>query len=137
MAEAILLDTTVIVDIERGRGDDWRKQVEDKIPAVSFVTPAELWRGAFERGYGERKQGDLRAIIDTLLVVPASAALAQEWGRVVAEARTLGQPLGATALTKAQHAHDAWIAATGRLYELPLLTDNKRHFEGLSGLVLI
>jgi predicted nucleic acid-binding protein len=32
---------------------------------------------------------------------------------------------------------DAWIAATALLYEVPLITHNRRDYEGVAGLVLI
>jgi predicted nucleic acid-binding protein len=47
---------------------------------------------------------------------------------VVAEGWRLGQPIGET---------DAWIAATARLYDLPLVTNNVRHFQPVSGVRLI
>jgi tRNA(fMet)-specific endonuclease VapC len=111
--------------------------IRDRLPTVSFVTPAELWRGAFERGYGDKRRQDVSEIIDTLVVVPSTAELAEEWGRVVAEAKRAGHALGAIELGEARHANDAWIAATARLHDLPLLTGNRRHFEGLPGLSLI
>jgi predicted nucleic acid-binding protein len=40
------------------------------------------------------------------------------------------------ALGQASQAHDAWVAATGRYYGLPILTDD-RDFEGFPGLVLL
>lgn len=79
----------------------------------------------------------LRATINSLVVVPSTDDLAEEWARVVTEARTLGQALGAAELGKNVHAHDAWIAATARLRSLTLLTGNRRHFEGLPGLQLV
>lgn len=138
MSDAVLLDTDVIIDIERGTsGERWHPHIEGQIPAASFVTPAELWRGAYERGYGEARNQEIREIIETLLVIPSTAALSEEWGKVVAEAKKLGHSLGASELEKARHAHDAWIAATARLHGLPLLTGNRRHFEGLPGLTLL
>lgn len=139
MAEDILLDTDVVIDLARGgsAGERWRRSIKDRRPNVSFVTVAELWVGAHNRGYGDRRQQDLQARIDTLITIPSNDELAKEWGRVVSEARKQGHSLGVTEQGKAHHAHDAWIAATGRLYSLPLLTGNGRHFEGLPGLILV
>ena len=32
---------------------------------------------------------------------------------------------------------DAWIAAAARKYNLPLLTHNRKHFEGIAGLTML
>lgn len=139
VAQDILLDTDVVIDLfERGSpGARWRTHVKDRRPLVSFVTVAELWAGANRRGYGERRMQELRARIDTLIPIPSTDALAEEWGRVVSEAAQLGHPLGVTEQGNAHHAHDAWIAATARLYNLPLLTGNRRHFDSLPRLTLV
>jgi predicted nucleic acid-binding protein len=55
-----------------------------------------------------------------------------EWARLVAAARSDGHPLGA----KAQ-ANDAWIAASARLYGVPLATGNAAHYTGIDGLDLV
>lgn len=57
--------------------------------------------------------------IGSALVVPPSDELSHEWARLSNDARHMSHALG----QKAQ-AHDAWIAATARLYHLPLLTDD-------------
>ncbi len=139
MVDGILLDTDVLIDLVRNspRAPSWRPLVADKIPAVCFVTVAEMWKGAILNAYGEEKRRELRATINSLVVVPSTDDLAEEWAKVVAEARALGHALGASELGQNVHAHDAWIAATARLHRLPLLTGNRRHFEGLSELQLV
>jgi len=139
VADGILLDTDVLIDLARNspRAPTWRPLVVDRIPIVCFVTVAELWKGAILSRYGDERRRTLRATVTSLVVVPSTDDLAEEWARVVAEARSLGQALGGAELGKNVHAHDAWIAATARLRDLPLLTGNRRHFEGLPGLVLV
>ena len=69
--------------------------------------------------------------ISSSIVVPPSDELSREWARLSDEARKMGHALG----QKAQ-AHDGWIAATARLYHLPLLTDDG-NFDGFPGLRLL
>lgn len=139
MADGLLLDTDVLIDLARNspRAPIWRPLVADKVPIVCFVTVAELWKGAILKAYGDELRRTLRATVNSLVVVPSTDDLAEEWAKVVTEARGLGQALGAAELGKNVHAHDAWIAATARLRDLPLLTGNRRHFEGLPRLQLV
>ena len=64
--------------------------------------------------------------------MPSDAALAKEWGRLVAEAMTLSHPLG-----QPHHANDAWIAATARRLGVPLVTGNTGHFQDMPGLTVV
>jgi predicted nucleic acid-binding protein len=50
------------------------------------------------------------------------------WVDIMDESRSVGRPI-ATA--------DAWIAATARQWELPLVTTDHQDFEHLDGLVLV
>jgi predicted nucleic acid-binding protein len=82
-------------------------------------------------GYNEESWRRLEADIRAAVVVTPSNELSHEWARLTNEARSTGHALG-----QASQAHDAWIAATGRLYGLPILTDDS-HFENFPGLVLL
>jgi predicted nucleic acid-binding protein len=99
---------------------------------LSFATVAELWRGAYAQRYNEESCKRLEAAIGLAVVVPPTNAVTHEWARLTNEARDKGHPLG----QKAQ-AHDAWVAATVRNMGLPLLTENRRHFEGLDRVELV
>ncbi|WP_278286925.1 PIN domain-containing protein [Tepidiforma thermophila] len=102
--------------------------LEGRVIVVSFQTVAELYRWAKERGFGKRRVRELEELLRRLVVVPSSNALCAEWAAIHAEARQRG--LGISP-------QDAWIAATARLYDLPLLTNNRRDFEQVEGLTLL
>lgn len=130
----LVVDTDIFVWLTRGK-----KQAAPYVPLVagkrmvlSFATVAELWRGAHTQQYGEARKIKLEADIGLAVVVPPTNALAHEWARLTASARSSGHPLG----QKAQ-VHDAWVAATARHFEIPLLTGNQAHFQGLKGLQLL
>jgi predicted nucleic acid-binding protein len=93
---------------------------------------AELWRGAHTQSYGPASKAKLEADIGLAVVVPPTNDLTHEWARLTATARSSGHSLG----QKAQ-AHDAWIAATARFFDIPLLTGNQSHFQGVDGLQLV
>ncbi|MGI8731388.1 MAG: PIN domain-containing protein [Solirubrobacteraceae bacterium] len=139
MADGLLLDTNVLIDLARNspRAPIWRPLVADKVPIVCFVTVADCGRKRSSRPTVHELRRTLRATVNSLVVVPSTDDLAEERAKVVTEARGLGQALGAAELGKNVHAQDAWIAATARLHGLPLLTGNRRHFEGLPGLQLV
>lgn len=99
---------------------------------LSFATVAELWRGAHTQNYGDKSKEKLEADIGLAVIAPPTNELTHEWARLTAEARSAGHPLG----QKAQ-SHDAWVAATARHFEIPLLTGNQAHFQDLGGIDLI
>lgn len=59
------------------------------------------------------------------VVLPIDSIVFDETARVMRELCRAGQPIGAA---------DSIIAATARLYGLPLVTDNTRHFKRVIGL---
>lgn len=132
--DAIVVDTNVFIYLTRGaskKADEYAKFVNDKRIVLSFATVAELWRGAATREYGEAKRKRLAADIDVAIVVPPDDALSRQWGEITASAKALGHALG----QKAQN-HDAWVAATALLYDLPLLTEDS-DFVGFPDLRLL
>jgi toxin FitB len=52
-------------------------------------------------------------------ILPIDAAVADKWGRIVAQREALRRPIGAM---------DAFIAATARVHELTLATRNRADF---------
>lgn len=93
---------------------------------------AELWRGAYAQGYNESSRSRLEADIGLTVVVHPTSALTHEWAQLVDQMRSLGHSLGQSA-----QAHDAWVAATARHFQLPLLTENRRHLDGVPGVELV
>ena len=133
-AQYVVVDTDVFVWLTRGKQQAARYAplVAGKRIVLSFATVAELWRGAYARDYNEESRRKLEGDIGLTVVVPPTNALTQEWARLTNEARAAGHALG----QKAQ-AHDAWVATTARHLKIPLLTNNRRHFEGIEGVELV
>lgn len=133
-AEPVLLDTDVFSFLLKGSpaSDPWVDIVDGKYLLLCFVTVAELLLWAETRRWGQPRRDRLQAKIDTTTVLPFNEALMAEWARVVAQGRSGGHPIGA----KAQ-ANDAWIAATARLYRVPLATGNAPHYADIPGVVLL
>ena len=129
----VLVDTDAFIHLSRGKARvaELAPHVAGRRVVISFATVAELRRGAYAMGYSGDSRRRLEADVSAAIVVAPTSELTDEWARLSDEARKMGHALG----QKAQ-AHDAWIAATGRLYGLPILTDDS-HFENFPGLTLL
>lgn len=128
-ADIVLFDTDVVSYVLRG---DSRAAIFDHVItgnriAVSFQTVAELYRGAFERDWGEVRIVRLQRWLEQVIVVPYSPAMAIGWARIMADARQAGRVISA---------QDAWIAATAIVHGRRLATNNRKDFEGIRGLIL-
>ena len=130
----VVVDTDIFIWLTRGKkhAAPYAPLVTGKRMVLSFATVAELWRGAHTQKYNDASKNKLEADIGLALVVPPTNNLTHEWASLTASARSTGHPLG----QKAQ-AHDAWIAATAKYFEIPLLTGNQAHFQGVDGLQLV
>ena len=121
MSNAALVDTDVFSYIYKG---DTRAQLHTRhllgVRAhLSFTTVAELYRWAKSSGWGQVRVDDLLATISNYTVVGWDDATAWEWARVMS---IKGRPMA--------HA-DAWVAAVALRHGVPLVTHNRRHFDGI------
>lgn len=127
----VLLDTNVVAELARERGEP---RVRDALAAapddelfVSVLTVGEI-RAGIEALEPSRKRRLLGLWLDELRsayrdrILPVSAEIAEEWGRMSARRRRLGRPLAAV---------DGLIAATARVHDLVLATRNLRDFGDL------
>lgn len=122
-----IVDTSVLVDIDRGGVDRRVAKLDDEgRHAVSVVSVTELYLGLnkqYESGtdtYRETVDG-----IDRLLsrfdVVDVTRPVAVAAADIIDDLRTRGEPL--------HDLHDVYVAATARTEQLPVLTANADHFE--------
>ena len=102
------------------------------VPALTFVSVAEVYFGAYSARWGETKMRELDARVGRMLVLPFDGELPRACARLRAEALRRGHPLA-----QPPHANDLWIAACAVHYGAPLLTGNVRHFAGLPELDVI
>ena len=130
MAGYVLLDTDVYSYLSRGdsRGDAFRSAVAGRRLCLSFATIAELYKGAVGRNWGSEKVKQLGADLQRYLVIGYDFGLARTCGGLLAERDRAGRKMPE---------FDAWIAATALRHDIPLATNNRRHFEGIPGLTLV
>jgi tRNA(fMet)-specific endonuclease VapC len=122
----LILDTTVLVDAERG-GDALVEVIDDGDDvAVAAVTVAELKVGV-QLAKGRRRDKRERfvaAILDAVSIEPYDLAVADAHAGLLAHVRRTGTPRGA---------HDLIIAATARAQNRQVVSSDQRAFTELPG----
>lgn len=124
--ERLIVDTGVLVALERGRVLVARAVADDDDLALAAVTAAELLVGV-ELADEERREARARsveAMFSAIPVIPYDLAVAREHGRLLAHARRTGRPRGA---------HDLQIAATAVATRRTVVTTDAQAFADLPG----
>jgi len=124
---ALLIDTSVLIDAERGGGALGRVPVSEE-RMISVITVSELWHGV-HRANGDVLRIRREAIVEDALTevepIPITAEVARIHARIWAQLEAAGSGIGA---------HDLWIAATALTHGLQVATTNRREFERVPGL---
>jgi len=126
-----LLDTAVLVDIDRGSVDERvRRLDEEGRHAISVVTVTELRLGlekSYERRTEEYREASdkMDALLSRFDVVDVERRVAVAASRIIQDLRTAGLPLN--------DLHDIYVAATALTEQLPVLTPNVKHFNRIEG----
>jgi len=129
--DAVLLDTDVFSYLTKTndpRADAYRPHVKGKTVAVSFVTVGELYFGAEKKKWSGKTLSSLLERLKAVVIVPYDVELCKAYGKLKAELRVAG-------LVVADN--DLWIAACAVRHSIPLITNNRKHFEKIPGLHLI
>lgn len=126
--ERALLDTSVVIDLERIPPGSLPAQV-----AVSAVTMAELAAGpaaASDESERARRQDRLQRAEATFDPLPVDTEAARAYGRIHAAVRAHGR-------NRRRRFADLLIAAVALANSLPLVTRNPADFAGLEDLIEI
>lgn len=122
-----LIDTNVLSELSKATPDprvvEWFRQVPDAALHVSVLTLGEIRKGV-EALAASRRRERLRLWLEQDLitwfgsrVLPISPAVADRWGRLLAEVK------------KTPQAVDSLLAATALHHELRVVTRNVDHFQ--------
>lgn len=130
-----LLDTSVLVDIDRG-GVDQRVQKLDEQGehGISMVTVTELRLGVeFQYERDTEAYRDAHEKLERLLarfdIQTITRPIATTAATIIATVRARGEPL--------DDLHDVYIAATARTQDTPVVTANVDHFERIDDVSVI
>jgi tRNA(fMet)-specific endonuclease VapC len=88
----------------------------------------ELLFGAAWRNWNAARLADLRRKLREVVILPFDTEVCEDYARVKVAILSSGRVMAD---------NDLWIAATAIRYSIPLLSNNRRHFEDVPGLVLI
>ena len=128
---AIVVDTDVMSYFEKRdtRAALYSPHLLDTERFVSFMTLAELRRWTLERNWGEkRREAFEKFIAGNYGVIFADDELCKIWAKIKSDARKKGRPITTA---------DAWVAAVALMFDIPLVTHNRKHFETIGNLKII
>ncbi len=128
---AVLIDTDMLVDLQRGVANpEVENAIGDEDRAISVITVSELLHGVHRASGAQRSRrsafvehllGGMRAIEVTEQIARAHA---DTWAQLAAEGHLIG-------------AHDLWIAATALAHGMRLATGSPGEFQRVPGLQVI
>jgi tRNA(fMet)-specific endonuclease VapC len=124
-----LVDTDWLIDAAIGRPVAVRTLARLRVHglAVSIVSVAEIYEGAFGTPDPEGTLAEFREFLGGYAILPLTDPVAERFARMRASLRERGQLIADM---------DLLIAATAADGDLVLVTRNVRHFERISGLDL-
>jgi len=126
----VVVDTDVLSFLYKrdSRAGLYEPHLNDPPFIISFMSLAELRRWALERHWSEDRRQELEDYLTRYLVLHSEDLMCDRWAQAMYGTRMRGRPVGPA---------DAWIAATALLLDIPLVTHNSAHYEGIPGLRLI
>jgi tRNA(fMet)-specific endonuclease VapC len=124
-----MLDTSVLVAVERRRARLDQLIDDDDDVSISAVTAAELWAGVelADARRRPRRTTFVEQVLSTIPVEDYDLETAQVHARLLADARRADRSRGA---------HDLLIAATAIARRRELVTDDRQGFQGIEGLTI-
>ncbi len=127
---AVLVDTDVVSYIFKRdtRGALYDPHLNGRSQFVSFMTIAEHEWWATVRNWGAVRRSELENYLRLYTVIDSDRPLCRQWAVVRHQAKRVGRVVAPA---------DAWIAATATLYQIPLVTHNRSHFDWIGGLTVI
>jgi tRNA(fMet)-specific endonuclease VapC len=95
---------------------------------ISFMTFAELKLWTLKNNWGEKRKNNLAEFLKNYLVIYPDENLCKIWAQVKSDAHKYGNPIDTG---------DAWVASVALSFDIPLVTNNRRHFENIKDLKII
>jgi tRNA(fMet)-specific endonuclease VapC len=127
----LILDTSVLIEAERGEGKLLESLDDVDDVAISAITVAELRVGVrLTKGRRQRAQHELfiASILDAISVETYDLEVAAAHTELLTHARRVGTPRGA---------HDLIIAATALARDREVVTLDRRGFADLPGVTVV
>jgi tRNA(fMet)-specific endonuclease VapC len=127
---AVLIDTSVLVNVERRRLS-LERALGERERAISVITASELLHGvhrATDDRVRTRRQAFVEHLISSIEPLPITTSVARSHAEIWAGLERSGEAIGA---------HDMWIAATAISHGMEVATANAIEFERVPGLTVV
>jgi len=131
MEDTIALDTNILVDLLREipKTIKWIKEYKDKYElSTTIINVFELYAGAYKDVNVEKKISDINELLQNFKILDFSIKCAKEAGKQKAKLESQGLMIDRG---------DLFIGSIVLSNNLPLKTNNKKHFERIEGLRLV
>lgn len=125
-----ILDTDVVSYLLKNdsRYEKYRTHVEGRLIAISFMSVAELERGAVQNGWSKDRREQMMALLQSFIQLYPNRETCEIWAEIMVKASRSGYTI---------HGADAWVAAAAIQHRCPLISNNRKHFFRIDGLHLI
>jgi len=126
----IVVDTDVVSFIFKKdvRTDFFRPYLLHRTLAISFVTVAQLYYGAYKANWGVSRIAQLENHIKNYVILPYDYLICRKWAQIRSHCETKGYRIESS---------DAWIAACTLHHDCALATNNGKHFQYIDDLIVI
>jgi predicted nucleic acid-binding protein len=128
---AVVVDTNVISFLYKRdtRAKLYDPHLRGMTKLILFMTLAELHNWTLRNNWGSRRKKDLENYVSNKYgVIYADEELCKIWAEIQIDTYKKGNPIDVA---------DAWIASVALLFDIPLVTHNRRHFENVENLMVI
>jgi tRNA(fMet)-specific endonuclease VapC len=129
MKPAYLIDTDWVIQYLNGQATIVRRldELKERGLAISVVSLAEIYEGVYYSTDPEGNEGDLNDFLRAVVVIGIDEETCKVFGRGRGHLRASRKTVGD---------FDLLIGATALHHNLTLLTNNRRHFELIEGLII-
>ena|SRR2546425_1268127 len=110
------------------RAEKYKKHIQGKLIAVSFITVGELLFGARKKNWGASKLTDLNQRLRSVVIIPYDLEICVTYADLKVRVQQMGRPVAD---------NDLWIAACAVRHQIPLVSNNRDHYSHIPGLVII
>jgi tRNA(fMet)-specific endonuclease VapC len=124
---SFLIDTDWVIDRFNALARVTRrlKELEPRGLGLSVISAAELWEGVYFSRDPKRSQVMLEEFLSGVVILGLDEEICKRLGQLRGSLRKPGQIIGD---------FDLLIAASALRHQLTLLTNNRKHFDGIVGL---
>ena len=130
MADILILETTFLIDLEREvarRTEGPAHRFLEHHGEARFCIDSTI-AGELAAGPRAEERAQWEAFIRPFRILDCTQEVCWQYGRVYQYLRVNGILIGT---------NDLWISATALAYDLPLVTQNIKHFQRVPGLTVV